>query len=211
MCGIAACLFSTDDSPGMRARVLALSRRQRHRGPDWRVAARARARAARAAPLRLLPRRPPCRAPRHALPPPLAGGYIRRGRTARRWRRRRGRAPRIRAVARALTPPARENPSRPKPPLRRATRPPPAPARPPLCGRGLWTRGRHSPPHRNAPPAHDSRHATHATHAPRSGLHQWENCFLAHERLAIIDPASGDQPLYNEDGSVVVAVNGARG
>lgn len=42
----------------------------------------------------------------------------------------------------------------------------------------------------------------------RSGLHQWENCFLAHERLAIIDPASGDQPLYNEDKSVVVAVNG---
>lgn len=76
MCGILACLFSTDDSPGMRARVLALSRRQRHRGPDW------------------------------------------------------------------------------------------------------------------------------------SGLHQWQNCFLAHERLAIIDPASGDQPLYNEDKSVVVAVNG---
>ncbi|KAI8466925.1 MAG: asparagine synthase [Monoraphidium minutum] len=76
MCGILACLFSTDDSPAMRARVLALSRRQRHRGPDW------------------------------------------------------------------------------------------------------------------------------------SGLHQWENCFLAHERLAIIDPASGDQPLYNEDRSIVVAVNG---
>lgn len=41
-------------------------------------------------------------------------------------------------------------------------------------------------------------------------MHQWENCFLAHERLAIIDPASGDQPLYNEDKSIVVAVNGER-
>jgi asparagine synthase (glutamine-hydrolysing) len=30
-------------------------------------------------------------------------------------------------------------------------------------------------------------------------MFQWKNCFLAHERLAIIDPASGDQPLFNED------------
>lgn len=35
MCGILALLNSTDESPTMRARVLALSRRQRHRGPDW--------------------------------------------------------------------------------------------------------------------------------------------------------------------------------
>ncbi|WIA15502.1 hypothetical protein OEZ85_002139 [Tetradesmus obliquus] len=76
MCGILACLLSTDDGPEMRARVLALSRRQRHRGPDW------------------------------------------------------------------------------------------------------------------------------------SGMFQWKNCFLAHERLAIIDPASGDQPLFNEDKSVSVCVNG---
>lgn len=33
----------------------------------------------------------------------------------------------------------------------------------------------------------------------RSGMFQWKNSFLAHERLAIIDPASGDQPLFNED------------
>jgi hypothetical protein len=33
----------------------------------------------------------------------------------------------------------------------------------------------------------------------RSGTFQWKNSFLAHERLAIIDPASGDQPLFNED------------
>lgn len=31
---------------------------------------------------------------------------------------------------------------------------------------------------------------------------------IAHERLAIIDPESGAQPLYNHDKSVVVAANG---
>ena len=41
-----------------------------------------------------------------------------------------------------------------------------------------------------------------------SGIHQDKNNFLMHERLAIIDPTSGDQPLYNEDGSIVVTVNG---
>lgn len=35
MCGILAVLNSTDDSAAMRAKILALSRRQRHRGPDW--------------------------------------------------------------------------------------------------------------------------------------------------------------------------------
>ena len=30
--------------------------------------------------------------------------------------------------------------------------------------------------------------------------------YLAHERLAIIDPASGDQPLFNESKEIVVAV-----
>lgn len=39
-------------------------------------------------------------------------------------------------------------------------------------------------------------------------MFQWQNCFLAHERLAIIDPTSGDQPLFNEDKSVSVCVNG---
>lgn len=39
-----------------------------------------------------------------------------------------------------------------------------------------------------------------------SGLHQFGDCFLAHQRLAIIDPASGDQPLYNEDKTIVVTV-----
>ncbi|KAL6526435.1 Asparagine synthetase [Orobanche hederae] len=41
-----------------------------------------------------------------------------------------------------------------------------------------------------------------------SGLHQHQNCYLAHQRLAIVDPASGDQPLYNEDKTVAVTVNG---
>ena len=39
-----------------------------------------------------------------------------------------------------------------------------------------------------------------------SGLHCHEDCYLAHERLAIIDPTSGDQPLYNQDKTVVVTV-----
>lgn len=39
-----------------------------------------------------------------------------------------------------------------------------------------------------------------------SGLHCHEDCYLAHQRLAIIDPTSGDQPLYNEDKTVVVTV-----
>ncbi|KAJ7525344.1 hypothetical protein O6H91_17G046600 [Diphasiastrum complanatum] len=41
-----------------------------------------------------------------------------------------------------------------------------------------------------------------------SGLFHHDNFYLAHERLAIVDPASGDQPLYNEDKDIVVAVNG---
>ncbi|KAL9994946.1 Asparagine synthetase [glutamine-hydrolyzing] [Helianthus debilis subsp. tardiflorus] len=41
-----------------------------------------------------------------------------------------------------------------------------------------------------------------------SGLYQHGDNYLAHQRLAIIDPASGDQPLFNEDQTVVVTVNG---
>ncbi|OAY74330.1 Asparagine synthetase (glutamine-hydrolyzing) [Ananas comosus] len=40
------------------------------------------------------------------------------------------------------------------------------------------------------------------------GLHQFGDCFLSHQRLAIIDPAFGDQPLFNEDKTIVVTVNG---
>lgn len=39
-----------------------------------------------------------------------------------------------------------------------------------------------------------------------SGLHCHGNCYLAHQRLAIVDPTSGDQPLYNEDKTVIVTV-----
>lgn len=35
MCGILAVLNSTDDSVAMRSKIIALSRRQMHRGPDW--------------------------------------------------------------------------------------------------------------------------------------------------------------------------------
>ena len=31
---------------------------------------------------------------------------------------------------------------------------------------------------------------------------------MGHERLAIVDPASGKQPLYSMDGSIVLAANG---
>lgn len=41
-----------------------------------------------------------------------------------------------------------------------------------------------------------------------SGIHTAKNAILAHERLAIVDPSSGRQPLYNEDGTVILAANG---
>ncbi|KAI7751066.1 hypothetical protein M8C21_001159, partial [Ambrosia artemisiifolia] len=41
-----------------------------------------------------------------------------------------------------------------------------------------------------------------------SGLHSEKDCYLAYQRLAIVDPASGDQPLYNEDKTIIVTVNG---
>ncbi|KNA18676.1 hypothetical protein SOVF_068530 [Spinacia oleracea] len=41
-----------------------------------------------------------------------------------------------------------------------------------------------------------------------SGIYQNGDCYLSHQRLAIIDPASGDQPLYNESKTIVVTVNG---
>lgn len=41
-----------------------------------------------------------------------------------------------------------------------------------------------------------------------SGIHCGENAILAHERLAIVDPTSGQQPLYSEDGRYVLAANG---
>ncbi|WP_304344472.1 asparagine synthase B [Chryseobacterium koreense] len=41
-----------------------------------------------------------------------------------------------------------------------------------------------------------------------SGIFQNEKVIFSHERLAIVDPASGKQPLFSRDGKVVLAVNG---
>ena len=41
-----------------------------------------------------------------------------------------------------------------------------------------------------------------------SGIYCGENAILAHERLAIVDPTSGAQPLFSDDGNVVLSVNG---
>ena len=41
-----------------------------------------------------------------------------------------------------------------------------------------------------------------------SGVYSSENAILAHERLAIVDPTSGKQPILSEDGLKVIAVNG---
>lgn len=41
-----------------------------------------------------------------------------------------------------------------------------------------------------------------------SGVFQNEKVIFSHERLAIVDPASGKQPLFSKDGKIVLAVNG---
>jgi len=41
-----------------------------------------------------------------------------------------------------------------------------------------------------------------------SGVFEDDRVILAHERLAIVDPESGAQPLYSADGKTVLAVNG---
>ncbi|MBQ0151129.1 MAG: asparagine synthase B [Bacteroidales bacterium] len=41
-----------------------------------------------------------------------------------------------------------------------------------------------------------------------SGVYAGPRCVLSHERLAIVDPLSGGQPLYSPDGKQVLAVNG---
>jgi asparagine synthase (glutamine-hydrolysing) len=41
-----------------------------------------------------------------------------------------------------------------------------------------------------------------------SGIYASENAILAHERLAIVDPASGKQPLFSPDGKLILAANG---
>ena len=41
-----------------------------------------------------------------------------------------------------------------------------------------------------------------------SGIYADEKAILAHERLAIVDPASGKQPLLSPDGNLILAANG---
>jgi asparagine synthase (glutamine-hydrolysing) len=41
-----------------------------------------------------------------------------------------------------------------------------------------------------------------------SGIFSCDQAILAHERLSIVDPESGQQPLYSKDGNLVLAVNG---
>lgn len=41
-----------------------------------------------------------------------------------------------------------------------------------------------------------------------SGIFANEKAILAHERLSIVDPTSGKQPLFSKDGKLVLAVNG---
>ena len=41
-----------------------------------------------------------------------------------------------------------------------------------------------------------------------SGLHISSKAILAHERLAIVDPTSGGQPLYSADKNLILAANG---
>ncbi|MFL2622572.1 MAG: asparagine synthase B [Candidatus Marisimplicoccus sp.] len=41
-----------------------------------------------------------------------------------------------------------------------------------------------------------------------SGIYSSNNAILAHERLAIVDPTSGKQPILSEDGLKAIAVNG---
>lgn len=41
-----------------------------------------------------------------------------------------------------------------------------------------------------------------------SGIYCGEQAIISHERLSIVDPQSGGQPLYSTDGKLVLAVNG---
>ena len=41
-----------------------------------------------------------------------------------------------------------------------------------------------------------------------SGIFYCEKAILAHERLSIVDPQSGKQPLYSKDCNLILAVNG---
>ena len=41
-----------------------------------------------------------------------------------------------------------------------------------------------------------------------NGIYSDKDVILAHERLAIVDPKSGKQPLFSQDGRYILAANG---
>ena len=41
-----------------------------------------------------------------------------------------------------------------------------------------------------------------------SGIYCGEKAIIAHERLSIVDPESGGQPLYSKDKKLILGVNG---
>ena len=41
-----------------------------------------------------------------------------------------------------------------------------------------------------------------------SGIYSNKSAIIAHERLAIVDPSSGQQPLFSQDARYVLAANG---
>ncbi|MBQ8012868.1 MAG: asparagine synthase B, partial [Treponema sp.] len=41
-----------------------------------------------------------------------------------------------------------------------------------------------------------------------SGVYTGDNAILSHERLSIVDPLSGKQPLVSDDGKLILAANG---
>ena len=41
-----------------------------------------------------------------------------------------------------------------------------------------------------------------------SGIYSNNNAIIAHERLAIVDPTSGKQPLFSDDDRYILAANG---
>jgi asparagine synthase (glutamine-hydrolysing) len=41
-----------------------------------------------------------------------------------------------------------------------------------------------------------------------SGIYCSEKAIMAHERLSIVDPQSGKQPLISDDGNIILAING---
>ena len=41
-----------------------------------------------------------------------------------------------------------------------------------------------------------------------SGIYSCKNALLAHERLAIVDPKSGNQPIFSADRKLILAANG---